>query len=202
MVFTAGKWWCMSQIVKTCKVINKWCFGKQSMALMGTHYFHEAPQLSHSQGCRLIELDEWTVIRTKQEDPTTTQTKTPADSNSQMPVNTQICTLSHTGWCTYTPSSKESVYSCKVKHGKKRVQLSSRQMTWDVGGLIIFPVEGLKPCCCRLLTTSLLFCSPLFMVLSTLKEHLPPQCLDVGVKMSAGVHSRERWDDSYRKRET
>lgn len=133
--------------------------------------------------------------------PTTTPTKTPADSNSQMPVNTQTCTLTQADAHTH-PSSKESVYSCKVKHGKKRAQLSSRQMTWDVGGLIIFPAEGLKPCCCRLLTTGLLLCSPLFMVLSTLKEHLPPHCLDVGVKMSAGVRSCERWDDSYRKRET
>ncbi len=92
------------------------------MALMGPHYFHGAPQLGRSRGCRLIELDEWTVTWTEQVDP-------PLPPSRPLLTPTHTCTWTHrhtltnanihTGRCTYTSSSTESVYSCKVKHGKE-----------------------------------------------------------------------------------
>lgn len=92
------------------------------MALMGLHYFYGAPQLGRSQGCRLIELDEWTVTWIKQVDPPLppprpllTQTHMHVNAKTQTHKNADM----HTDQCTYTSSWKGSVYRCKVKHGKE-----------------------------------------------------------------------------------
>lgn len=88
------------------------------MALMGPHYFHGAPQLGRSRGCRLIELDEWTVTWTEQVDP-------PLPPPRPLLTATHTCTWTHrhaltnADMHTDTSSSVESVYSCKVKHGKE-----------------------------------------------------------------------------------
>lgn len=91
------------------------------MALMGLHYFHGAPQLGCSRGCRLIELDEWTVTWPEQVDPPLPPPRPLLTPNSHMHANAQAHTNAdmHTDRCTYTSSSTESVYSCKVKHGKE-----------------------------------------------------------------------------------
>ena len=148
MVFTAGKWWCMSLLVKTCWVINKWYFGKQSMALMGMHYFHGAPQIGPSQGSRLIELDEWTVTWTKQVDP-----PLPHPDTCWLKL-----THTHSYGHTHRPMHIHLILKgeCVQLQGEtwqRRDQLSSRQMTVDVGGLIISPALVWTPaavCCWQL----------------------------------------------------
>lgn len=121
-------------------------FWLQCIALMGMHYFQGAPQLRRSRCCCcLIELDEWTVTWTKQVDPSPPPPKqTPADSNCTW-TRTRIHTNAdmHKGQCTYTSSSKGECVQLQGEtwHKKKRGQLSSRQMTWDVGGLVISPAE-------------------------------------------------------------
>lgn len=94
------------------------------MALMGLHYFHGAPQLGRSQGCCLMELDEWTVTWTKQVEPpqppprpllTQTHTHTCIWTHRYSFTNADM----HTDQYTFTSSLKENVYSCKVKHGKE-----------------------------------------------------------------------------------
>lgn len=126
--------------------------------------------------------------------PNATPRRPPADSNSHMHVNAQ--THTHKYRHAHGPMHIHIILKgeCVQLQGEtwqRRDQLSSRQMTRDVGSPIIFPAPVLKPCCCLLLTTGLLLSSPLFMVLSTLKEHLQPHCLNVRVRMSAAMCSSE-----------
>lgn len=109
---------------------------------MGLHYFHGAPQLGHSQGCRLIELDEWTVTWTEQVDPTLPPPRPPADSNSHMHAKAQA----HTHKCRHAHGPmhihiilKGECVQLQGETWQRGDQLSSRQMTRDVGGPIIFP---------------------------------------------------------------
>lgn len=90
-----------------------------------------SPTASNSQGCCLIELDEWTVTRTKQVDPplrlprpllTQTHTQRHKLTNAER----------HTDHCSSTSSSKESV-QLQGETWQRRDQLSSRQITrmWE-----------------------------------------------------------------------
>lgn len=152
------------------------------MALMGLHYFHGAPQLARSQGCRLMELDEWTVTWTEQVDPPLppprpllTQTRTCLWTHRHTLTNADI----HTGRCAYTSSSKERVYSCKVKHGKEETNYPPDRWLgmWEAWSFFLPEVWNPAVVGCWQLVSSWLF-----MVESTLKEHLP-HCLNAGVKM-------------------
>lgn len=97
------------------------------MALMGMHYFHGALQLGCSQGCRLIELDEWTMAWTEQVEPPLPLPRSPL---SHTHVNRQSEMRTHMDQYTYTSSSKESVYSCKVKHGKEETNYPPDRWLW------------------------------------------------------------------------
>jgi len=63
-------------------------------------------------------------------------------------------TTTRTSTHIQTPSSKENVNSCKVKHGKGETNYppKKRLRLW---GADHFSCWGLKPCCYRLLTTAL-----------------------------------------------
>lgn len=104
------------------------------MALMGMHYFHGALQLGCSQGCRLIELDEWTMAWTEKLEPPLPMPRSPL---SHTHVNRH-----HKCEHTHGPIHIHMQRECVQLQGEtwqRRDQLSSRQMTLDVGGLIIFP---------------------------------------------------------------
>lgn len=97
-------------------------------------------------------------------------------------------TDTHMDQCTYTSSSKESVYSCKVKHGKEETNYPPDKWLklWEASS---FFCRSLKPCCCRRLTTGLLLCSiALCLWYSPLQRNtLPTNCLNDWVKMSLCV---------------
>lgn len=118
------------------------------MALMGMHYFHGAPQLSRSQGCRLIELDEWTVTWTKQVDPPLPPPRPPADSNSHLHVNAHIhthkCGHAHRPMLIHIILKGESV-QLQGETWQSRDQLSSRQMTrmWEAWSFFLPRFETL-----------------------------------------------------------
>lgn len=111
---------------------------------MGRHYFHGAPQLGRSQGCRLMELDGWTVTRTTQVDPPQPPARPPlpeTQTHAHTHINAKTCTK---------PTHKHIISKgeCVQLQGEmwqRRHQLSSRQMSWDVGGLMVFPAEVWNP---------------------------------------------------------
>lgn len=103
-------------------------------------------------------------------------TATPADSNSHTSANarthTRKCRHAHGPLHTHIILKGECV-QLQGETWQRGDQLSSRQMTRGVGALIIFPAVARNRAavgCWQLVS----FSSPLFMVLYTLKTHLPP----------------------------
>lgn len=119
------------------------------MALMGLHYFHEVPQLGRSQGCHLIELDEWTATWTKQVDP-------PLSPPGPLLTQTHTCTRTD----AHTLHPQRRVCTAARWNMAKRRPIILQTDDSGCGRPAHFSCRRSKPCCCRLLTTGL-FSSPL-----------------------------------------
>lgn len=125
---------------------------------MGPHHFSGAPQLGRSQGCRLMELDEWTVTRTEQVDPPLPPPRPPltkithecerTDTHSQM----QTCTRT----AAHTHHPQRRVCTAARWNMAKRRPIILQTDDSGCGRPDHFSCRGSKPCCCRLLTTGLL----------------------------------------------